>query len=177
MLHLSGAFKSLKRVSKTMEGLVPALDATSASINNTLTETMAQMGQLSPDITVDVRTENADELVEQARKFAEEQAEQLRQSLQVMPSRFEEEIHFAAEDHIPILATGDEGEDESPILGTLFASPSEAKVEGEVLRYASTHDGKVDIPETSMRLGIPQDEVERSMISLMAQGKVKSKGD
>ena len=75
MVHVTAAFKSLKTVSKTMEDFVPALDATSTSINNTLTETMAQMGQISPGITVDIHTENAEELVDQARRFAEEQAD------------------------------------------------------------------------------------------------------
>ena len=173
MVHMGAAFRSLKSVSKTMEGFVPALDATSSSINDTLTETMAQMGQLSPTINVDVHNENAEQLVEQARKFAEEQSERLRQSLHVIPSRFEQEIH-STDDHVPLLATGEDGDEESPILGTVFSSPDSAKVEGEVLRYASTHNGVVDISETSMRLGIPADEVEHSMIRLMAQGKVRS---
>ncbi len=172
MVHVGAAFKSLKSISKTMEGFVPALDATSASINSTLTETMAQMGQISPGITVDVHTENAEELVEQARKFAEEQAEQLKRSLHVMPSRYEQEIH-QTDDHIPILATGDDGE-ENVVLGTIFGPPNNPKVEGEVLRYATAHNGIIDISETSMNLGIPQDEVEHSMIRLVAAGKVKS---
>ena len=173
MLHMGAAFKSLKSVSKTMEGFVPALDETSASINSTLAETMSQLGQLSPTINVDVHNENADQLVEQARKFAEEQSERLRESLHVIPSRFEQEIHNTA-DHVPLLATGEDGEEESPILGTVFSSPESGKVEGEVLRYASTHNGVIDIPETSIKLGIPADEVEHSMIRLLAQGKVRS---
>jgi len=173
MVHMGAAFRSVKSVSKTMGEFVPALDATSSSINSTLTETMAQMGQLSPTIVVDVNSENAEQLVEQARKFAEEQSERLRESLQVIPSRFEQEIH-SSEDHVPLLATGDDGEEESPILGTIFSSPDTAKVESEVLRYASAHNGVVDVSETSTRLGIPADEVEHSMIRLLAQGKVRS---
>jgi division protein CdvB (Snf7/Vps24/ESCRT-III family) len=173
MLHMGAAFKSLKSVSKTMEGFVPALDATSTSINDTLAETMSQLGQLSPTINVDVHNENAEQLVEQARKFAEEQSERLRESLHVIPSRFEQEIHNT-EEHVPILATGEEGEEESPVLGTIFSSPNDGRVENEVLRYASSQNGVIDISETSVKLGIPADEVEHSMIRLMAQGKVRS---
>jgi division protein CdvB (Snf7/Vps24/ESCRT-III family) len=173
MLHMGPAFKSLKSVSKTMEGFVPALDATSTSINDTLAETMSQLGQLSPTINVDVHNENAEQLVEQARKFAEEQSERLRESLHVIPSRFEQEIHNT-EEHVPILATGEEGEEESPVLGTIFSSPNDGRVENEVLRYASSQNGVIDISETSVKLGIPADEVEHSMIRLMAQGKVRS---
>jgi division protein CdvB (Snf7/Vps24/ESCRT-III family) len=173
MSHMTTAFKSLKVVSKTMEGFVPALDATSESINNTLSETMAQMGQLSPGIRVDIHNENAEELVEQARKFAEEQAEKLKHSLRVMPSRFEADVNLV-EDRIPILATGDDYEEESPILGTIFSTVADPKVENDVLRYATAHNGVIDVSETSANLGIPQDEVEQSMIRLVAQGKVKS---
>jgi division protein CdvB (Snf7/Vps24/ESCRT-III family) len=174
MSHMTTAFRSLKTVSRTMEDFVPALDATSASINNTLSETMAQMGQLSPGITVDIHNENAEELVEQAKRFAEEQAEKLRQSLHVVPSRFEAEVN-TIEDRIPILATGDdEYEEESPILGTIFSTVSDPKVENDVLKYASDHNGVINVSETSSTLGIPQDEVEQSMIRLVAQGKVKS---
>jgi len=173
MVHMGAAFKSLKSVSKTMEGFVPALDATSTSINDTLAETMSQLGQLSPTINVDVNNENSEQLVEQARKFAEEQSERLRESLHVIPSRFEQEIHNTDE-HVPLLATGDDGEEESPVIGTIFSSPDNARVENEVLRYASSQNGVIDISETSVKLGIPADEVEHSMMRLMAQGKVRS---
>ena len=36
-----------------------------------------------------------------------------------MPSRYEAEIH-QTEDRIPILATGDDGEEENVVLGTIF---------------------------------------------------------
>ena len=172
MIHMGTAFRSIKSVSKTMEEFVPALDATSASINNTLSETMAKMGQISPGFNVDIQNDGAEELVEQARKFAEDQAEQLKSSLNVMPSMFEAELHRSEEDHIPILASGEDGEEENIILGTVFEPSDDSKIEGEVLRYATAHNGVVDISETAVDLGIPQDEVENSMIRLVAAGKV-----
>jgi hypothetical protein len=60
------------------------------------------------------------------------------------------------------------------VLGTIFGPSTNPKIEGEVLRYATTHDGVIDISETSVNLGIPQDEVEHSTIRLVAAGKVKS---
>jgi division protein CdvB (Snf7/Vps24/ESCRT-III family) len=176
MAHMTNAFKSLKTISKTVDGLMPALDATSESINSTLAQTMSQMGQLSPGIQVDIKNENADELVEMAKKFAEEQSERLKQSFDLMPSRYEAEIE-EVEGRIPVLATGDDLEEESPILGTLFSSRVDPKVEKEVLTYANAHDGVVDVSETSSNLGIPQDEVELSAIRLVAEGKVKPRSE
>ncbi len=172
MLHMDTAFRSLKQISKEMQGVIPALDAASTDINSTLVETMAQMGQISPNINIDIKTENSEDLVEQAKRYAEEQSQRLKDSLNMMPGRFEEQILRTAEDHTPLLATGDE-EDENVVLGTIYSAPKDAKVEYEVLSYAATHEGALDISRTSQQLGIPQDLVEESMIHLVAQGKVK----
>jgi division protein CdvB (Snf7/Vps24/ESCRT-III family) len=175
MLHMDTAFRSLKHVNKEMQGVLPALDAASTDINSTLVETMAQMGQISPSINIDIKTEDSEDLVEQAKRYAEEQSARLRDSLNMMPGKFDEEILRTADDHTPLLATGDgdEEEEESIVLGTIYSAPKDQKVEHEVLKYAATHEGALDVSRTAQQLGIPQDLVEESMIHLVAQGKVK----
>jgi len=175
MLHMDTAFRSLKHVSKEMQGVLPALDAASTDINSTLVETMAQMGQISPSINIDIKTEDSEDLVEQAKRYAEEQSARLRDSLNMMPGKFDEQILRTADEHMPLLATGDdeEGEEESIMLGTIYSAPKDQKVEHEVLKYAATHEGAMDVSRTAQQLGIPQDLVEESMIHLVAQGKVK----
>src|SRR5438477_4025139 len=172
MFHMDTAFKSLKHVSKEMQGVIPALDAASTDINSTFVETMAQMGQINPSINIDIKTEDSEDLVEQAKRFAEEQSQRMRDSLNVMPGKFEEHVLRTRDDNVPLLATGEE-DDEGVVLGTIYAVPKDEKVELEVLRYASTHEGALDVSRTSQHLGIPQDVVEQSMIHLVAQGKVK----
>ncbi|HVB95387.1 MAG TPA: hypothetical protein VND41_02145 [Nitrososphaerales archaeon] len=174
MLHMDTAFRSLKHVSKEMQGVLPALDAASTDINSTLVETMAHMGQISPSINIDIRTENSEDLVEQAKRYAEEQSARLRDSLNMMPGKFDEQILRTADEHTPLLATGEEDdEEEGIVLGTIYSTPKDEKVEHEVLRYAATHEGALDVSRTAQQLGIPQDLVELSMIHLVAQGKVK----
>jgi division protein CdvB (Snf7/Vps24/ESCRT-III family) len=173
MLHMDTAFRSLKHVSKEMQGVIPALDAASTDINSTLVETMAQMGQISPSINIDIRAENSEDLVEQAKRYAEEQSGRLRDSLNMMPGKFDEQILRTAHERTPLLTTGDDEEEESIVLGTIYSSPKDSKVEHEVLRYAATHEGALDVSRTAQQLGIPQDLVEESMIHLVAQGKVK----
>ncbi len=173
MAHMTSASRTLQAVSQTMEGFVPALGATSESINNTLAETMSKLGQISPTIQVDIKNENAEELVAQARMFADEQAQKLKRSMEVMPSALDEDIS-QVDDRVPILATGDDYEEESPVLGTIFSSRVDPHVETQVLKYAKDHNGVIDVSETSNSLGIPMDEVELSMLHLVAQEKVKS---
>ena len=70
MTHMSAAFRVLRKVNKTVQGMVPSLDQASDEINNALTETMAEMGHVSPSISLNINTESGEELVEQARKLA-----------------------------------------------------------------------------------------------------------
>ena len=89
MSHLGMAFKVLRKVNKTVQGLVPSLDQASDEINNTLTETMAEMGNVSPSISLNIQTESGEELVEQARKLAEERAEEMKRTMAVSRARFD----------------------------------------------------------------------------------------
>lgn len=171
MVHMSTAFKVLRNVSKTVQGLVPALDQASDEINNTLTETMAEMGNVSPTISLNVRTESGEELVEQARKLAEERAEQMKSGLMASPRRIQEEAD-ALDRRTPLLATGEE-DDEGNALGVLYGAPRHQDAEEEVLHYAAIHDGSVDITDVSSVLKMPSDEVEQALLKLLSEGKVK----
>ena len=171
MAHMTTAFKALRRVSRTVQGLVPALDRASEEINNTLTETMAEMGNVSPQININITTESGEELVEQARKYAEEQAEDLKRNLALPPRVMEQKLERVGE-RVPLLATGGESDEES-ILGVLYTSTKQSDTEERVLNYASFHGGAVDVTEASNVLSIPPDEVEHAMLKLVSEERVK----
>jgi division protein CdvB (Snf7/Vps24/ESCRT-III family) len=171
--HMSTAFKVLRRVSKTMQGFVPALDRASEEINTTLAETMTEIGNMTPSISLDIQSESGEELVEQARKYAEEQAEKMQRSLLVTPEVIERHAESVSL-RVPILATGEEGErDEIPFLGVLYGSTREEGTEDQVLKYASAHAGAVDVNDASAALCLQPDEVEHAMLKLLSDGKVK----
>lgn len=172
MLHMGSAFKVLRKVNKTVQGLVPSLDQASDEINTALNETMVGMGNISPTIQVNINTESGEELVEQARKLAEERAEEMKHNLMV-PSRLIQREAPEILPRSPILAIGGEDDDESQILGTIFKPRPPDEAEERVLRYAAIHNGKVDVTEASTVLKMPSDDVEEAMLTLMAQGKVK----
>ena len=171
MYHMSMAFKVLRRVNKTVQGLVPSLDQASNDINNALTETMAGMENISPSISLNIKTETGEELVEQARKLAEERANEMKQSLGVSPLQVQR-AEYEQTPRVSILATGEDDE-ESSILGTLYKPRPVEETEERVLQYAAIHNGNVDITDASNVLKMPSDEVEQAMLTLMAQGKVK----
>lgn len=172
MSHMSMAFKVLRKVNKTVQGLVPSLDQASDEINNALTETMAEMGQVSPSINLNIQTESGEELVEQARKLAEERAEEMKRSLILSPRQIQRQAE-QLDERVPLLATGEEDEEEAAVLGTLYRAQPVEDVEEQVLQYAAIHSGNVDITDASSVLKMPSDDVEQAMLKLMAEGKVK----
>jgi division protein CdvB (Snf7/Vps24/ESCRT-III family) len=172
MSHLGMAFRVLRKVNKTVQGLVPSLDQASDEINTALTETMAEMGNVSPSISLNIQTESGEELVEQARKLAEERAEEMKRTMVVSPRQIQrngEEL----ERRVPLLATGEEEDEESMALGTLYRTSPGEEVEEQVLQYAAIHNGSVDITDASTMLKMPSDDLEQAMLKLLAEGKVK----
>jgi len=171
MFHMSMAFKVLRKVNKTVQGLVPSLDQASSDINSALTETMAGMENISPSISLSIQTETGEELVEQARKLAEERAEEMKRSFGASPMHVQLR-GYEQSSRVPLLATGEDDE-ESAILGTVYKPGPVEETEEQVLQYAAIHNGNVDITDASTILKMPSDEVEQAMLTLMAQGKVK----
>jgi len=169
--HMSTAFKVLRKVSKTVQGLVPALDQASEEINTTLTETMAEIGNVTPSISLNLQTESGEELVEQARRYAEEQAEEMQRNLAVTPEAVRRQMENPS--RVPILATGEEDDGEKRFLGVLYTSAREDGTEDLVLKYASAHAGAVDVNDASKSLSLQPDEVEHAMLKLLSEGRVK----
>ena len=173
MSHMSMAFRLLRKVNKTVQGLVPSLDQASDEFNDTLTETMAEMGNVSPSISLNIRTESGEELVEQARKLAEERAEEMKRSLAVSPRQIQRDAENL-DRKVPLLAMGDEDEEEAEtMLGTLYHSHPSQDAEEQVLQYAAVHNGNLDVADVSTVLKMPSDDIEQAMLKLLSEGKVK----
>jgi division protein CdvB (Snf7/Vps24/ESCRT-III family) len=173
MSHMSMAFRLLRKVNKTVQGLVPSLDQASDEFNDTLTETMAEMGNVSPSISLNIRTESGEELVEQARKLAEERAEEMKRSLAISPRQIQREGENL-DRKVPLLTTGDEDDEEvATMLGTLYHSRPSQDAEEQVLQYVTVHDGNLDVADVSTVLKMPSDDIEQAMLKLLSEGKVK----
>ena len=171
MTHMSKAFKVLRKVNKTVQGIVPSLDQASDEINSALTETMTEMGHVSPSISLNIQTESGEELVEQARRLAEERAEDMKRSLVISQIHIQQDP--IPESRVPLLATGEDDEEEASLLGTLYKPRQVEDAEERVLQYAAIHNGRLDITDASSVLKMPSDDVEQAMLTLISQGKVK----
>jgi division protein CdvB (Snf7/Vps24/ESCRT-III family) len=173
MSHMTTAFRVLRKVNRTVQGLIPSLDQASDEISSALTETMAEMGNVSPTIHLNIQTESGEELVEQARKLAEERAEEMKRNLALSPRQIQQEAD-ELDRRVPLLAAGGGDEDEEArTLGTLYRSRPVEDAEEQVLQYAAIHNGNVDISDVSTVLKMPSDDVEQAMLKLLSEGKVK----
>ncbi len=172
MAHMSTAFKVLRKVSKTVQGLVPTLDQASEEISNTLTETMAEMGNVLPAISLNIKAESGEELVEQARKYAEERAEEMERNLRVSPRAITSATE-SPDRRVSLLAGAEDGEEEESVLGVLYGSPQRGDSEEQVLKYANIHNGSVDVTDASSVLIMPPDELDHAMLKLISEDKVK----
>ena len=172
MAHMSMAFKVLRKVNKTVQGLVPSLDQASSDINSTLTETMAEMGNVSPSINLNISTESGEELIEQAKLLAAQRGEEMTKTLSANPRQIQKDAE-TFEDRVPLLASGDEDEEELSQLGTLFRNSAPRDAEEQLLQYAAIHDGKVDVTDATGVFSLPADDVEQAMLKLVSEGRVK----
>jgi division protein CdvB (Snf7/Vps24/ESCRT-III family) len=128
--HISQAFKVTRRVSREVAGLVPSLDSASRHINETLSETMFDIGEVSPNINLDVRTDSREELIEQAKRLAEQRADEMQQSLDLTPQIISHELQEVGHG-TPLLASGDEEsypeDNYDATLGVIYSAPKEVK--------------------------------------------------
>jgi division protein CdvB (Snf7/Vps24/ESCRT-III family) len=170
--HMNMAFKVLRRVNKSVLGLVPSIDQASSEINSVLTETMTEMGHVTPSVSLDIRTESGEELVEQARKLAEERADEMKRTLLVSPRQLQKWTE-GPDQRIPLLEGVEDEEGESAVLGTLFSPRPRDDSEERVLQYATIHNGSVDVTDASNVLKLPPDDVEQAMIRLISEGRVR----
>ncbi|HXW37570.1 MAG TPA: hypothetical protein VEJ36_06700, partial [Nitrososphaerales archaeon] len=100
---------------------------------------------------------------------AEERAEEMRATLGVSPKALESGTEaFGA--RIPVLATGEEDEDEARILGVLYGPPKPAEPE-EALRFATLREGRVDISDATAVLKLPPEEIEVDVLKAAIKGE------
>ena len=137
-----------------------------------LAESMSGLGNISPSIQLNFQTGSGELIVEQARKLAEVRAEEMKQSLRVSARVLQREAPELPQ-LVPLLAAGDDEDEESRMLGTVYRPRPPEEAEERVLQYAAIHDGNVDVTDASTVLRLPSDDVEQAMLTLMAQGKVK----
>ncbi|MEM3684871.1 MAG: hypothetical protein QXT39_04330 [Conexivisphaerales archaeon] len=158
MKEMQQAFGVIKGVGKVINGLSGQINSVQTSIQNTLSDTMAELGQVAPDLSINVQTSNGEEIVEEAIKYVKSKFEgvELPQPPTYLPSSVDKEI----------LATPD-GEDDEFKIDVMTPQ----KLEDAVSDYI-TKSGKLNVYETAAAIGQPVDSVENTVIKLVSEGRL-----
>lgn len=71
--HVDKAFKILRDASKNMNGIVPSIDEESSRVTEYLSQALAEICFVSPDVSLDVQKDSSKEIIEKALRLCEEQ--------------------------------------------------------------------------------------------------------
>lgn len=171
MKEMEQAFTVIKSMGKVIQGMSMQMNLAQDNIQSTLNETMAELQQLAPDLKLDVQTSSGEQIVEEAMKYIEEQvsAEGLPDASAILnnPEKYAQPGAGSS----PLLAAGEESEDEFKI--DLVSSPRQ--IDDLVSNYINSKGGRLDIYDAATAVGASVDDVERTIIKLVSEGKIKLK--
>jgi division protein CdvB (Snf7/Vps24/ESCRT-III family) len=172
-VNMNESFKIMKSISKSISGVVPALENATDEVNNSLSETLAGLGNLSPTISLDLKHESEQDIFEKAKLFTEEKTMELNDDIPRSIASANGDSVFEKIERVALLAT-DDGSSE-PVFKPVLLSKSNktAAAEDKVFNYIDRRSGHLNILDAAVALNLPADEVEKTVIKLVSEGKIK----
>jgi len=169
MTEMGHAFKVIKGVGTVLNGLSADVTNVQEDIQNTLNDTMAELGQVAPSLNIDVNTSSGEEIVEEAMQYLENEItnSDLPEPITAAP----DPTAFDKVKRTALLAAGEDEED--PFRIDIFQSSKGKPLEDAVANYVNSQGGKLNVYETAVALNAPLDDVERVVIKLVREGRVK----
>ena len=169
--HMTSAFNTARKIGKNASQLVPALENISEEVNSTMNETLTQLGNISPSLTIDTRTSSGADIIEKAKKYAGQQLSDLPELPPILDSTRGKSLLDKVENVAVLAAGGEIGS--SPSLSVQTSTRRQTEVEKRVLDYSLRAKGGMNILEASMVLDLAPDEVERIYLKLVSERKIR----
>lgn len=182
MFALSNAFKEVKRIGKSIQNLTPNLDAAASEINDSFSNILAELGILTPSISLAL-TDTPKEILDKAQQLISERTSELGQLPRSIEQidRSEGASILERTKRIALLASGDasgeNGEDDEEFKPTIMVSDGSPNRDPErAIRdyvYEIGND-RIDVLDCSAQLNLPVDLVEQTYIKLLSEGKLST---
>ncbi len=172
-VNVNESFKIIKSISKSVSGVVPALENATDEVNKSLSETLAGLGNLSPSISLDIKNESERDIFEKAKLFSDEKTMELNDDIPQSIASASGDSMFEKVERIALLATDDDSSEpgfKPVLLGKLKGN---AAAEDKIFNYIDRRSGHLNILDAAATLNLPADEVEKTVIKLVSEGKVK----
>ena len=177
MSVLSNAFKSVRKVGKSVTEIAPNMEQAAAEINGSFTNILTELKMVSPNVNISL-TDTPNEIFEKAQKLIGDRTLELENLPRNLAEVMTEESIYEKSKRIALLATegddqgGDDEEQFKPELfssGTNFEKPILRDPELAVRNYLARNGGsKLDIVNASAQLNLPVDLVEQAYIKVLA---------
>ena len=172
--NMNDAFKIMRGVNKSVSGVVPSLENATEEVNTTLSETLADLGNLSSSVSLDVNHEGGKELFEKAKLFAEEKVLELNEGIPSSVLSANGDSLFEKAKQVAMLANG-EVSDEKDFQVTMLSQPERKKtVDEKVYKYIVNKNKRLNVIDAADALNLPIDEVEKTVFKLVSEGKLKA---
>ena len=172
--NMNDAFKIMRGVNKSVSGVVPSLENATEEVNTTLSETLADLGNLSSSVSLDVNHEGGKELFEKAKLFAEEKVLELNEGIPSSVLSANGDSLFEKAKQVAMLANG-EISDEKDFQVTMLSQPERKKtVDEKVYKYIVNKNKRLNVIDAADALNLPIDEVEKTVFKLVSEGKLKA---
>jgi division protein CdvB (Snf7/Vps24/ESCRT-III family) len=169
--QINSVFKILRKIGRTVSGMAPALESATEEVNATLTNALEGLSAVAPNISLDVKTDSENELVERAKMYAEQKSLQLGEDIPSFILTAKGNTIFENTKKIALLATGDTP-NENECLPVMLSTPKSRNIDEEVRNYVAGKNGQFNVLEASSVLNLRPDEVEEAVLKLASEGKI-----
>ena len=193
MFVLSAAFKTVKRVGKTVHEVVPNLESTATEINGSFANILSELGMISPNVNIAL-SDSPMEIFSKAQQLIDERTSELADLPNTVrgESSAPSESIFEETKRVALLSTeGDENEDDEdseefkPMLFSSSSTDSAAQMqdnydtpidpENVVRSYVKKLGAsRLDVTDASAQLNLPVDLVEQAYIKVLAEKQFPS---
>jgi division protein CdvB (Snf7/Vps24/ESCRT-III family) len=176
MSVLSNAFKSVKKVGRSVSEIAPNMEQAAAEINGSFSNIMTELKMVSPNVNISL-TDSPNEIFEKAQKLIGDRTLELENLPRNLAEVMNEQSIYERSKKIALLATeADDGENDEeefkPELyssGAAFERPIARDPESAVRNYLlKTGSSKMNVLDASAQLNLPVDLVEQAYIKVLA---------
>jgi len=169
IFQMSSAMQEVGKANKSVSDIIPSFHGVTDEINTTFTETMMGLGQVSPNIAINLENDSTSDIIEAAQRFAEEKVSELKVDIGLVPKAKEHRLMDSMK-KVALAATDNAEEEFKPIL---LSRPRSDAVEERVEQYYRNNSGKFTFLEAAAELQLPIRDVELAAVSLASKGKIK----
>jgi division protein CdvB (Snf7/Vps24/ESCRT-III family) len=161
MAHMSSAFKVVKKVSSSVEGLVPALENAVEEANSTLSGTLTELGNISPNFRLNLGG-SVEDLTQDVERYAEMKAVESEGGLPASILQAKGASIVERAENLAILASEERS--------SKTVKSSEVKEENErLIRIWFGQRGEINILEAAASLNLPVAEVEKVALEMISE--------